>query len=182
MPVFAEVDCYQDQDLLLSFALRGPYLYWKHGSFRYGGLRNQIEALTPQLGPFRLRGLCAQNFWPLCQSLNSHVKQQGSYPAPAQWCDALVPILQSNRYNQEALKCPNAPSGNCSYAINPFCEPDSPPDTVLLFETRAGWNQHGGPQILSFNNHEPNGGNVLLKDGTVKFIRTEEELNQLRWE
>ncbi len=29
--------------------------------------------------------------------------------------------------------------------------------------------------------HNPKGGLVLLNDGTVKFIRTEEELKQLRW-
>ncbi|MGD8787584.1 MAG: hypothetical protein PVJ60_09190 [Phycisphaerales bacterium] len=39
----------------------------------------------------------------------------------------------------------------------------------------------GGPELFSFTNHDPKGGCVLLKDGTVKFIRTKEELNQLRW-
>ena len=52
---------------------------------------------------------------------------------------------------------------------------------VLLFETKAGWNQHGGPELFTFDNHDPHGGLVVLNDGTVKFIRTEEELKQLRW-
>jgi hypothetical protein len=52
---------------------------------------------------------------------------------------------------------------------------------VLLFETKAGWNQHGGPELFTFDNHDPKGGCVLLNDGTVKFIRTKEELHQLRW-
>ena len=52
---------------------------------------------------------------------------------------------------------------------------------VLLFETKAGWNQHGGPELFTFDNHDPKGGHVLLKNGTVKFIRTEDELRQLRW-
>ncbi|MHC4510879.1 MAG: hypothetical protein ACYTAO_18305 [Planctomycetota bacterium] len=68
------------------------------------------------------------------------------------------------------------------YAMNRHCEPDSPPDMVLLFETKAGWNQHGGPELFTFDNHEPKGGCVLLNDGTVRFIRTKEELQQLRWE
>ncbi|MBN1361583.1 MAG: hypothetical protein JW993_13375 [Sedimentisphaerales bacterium] len=67
------------------------------------------------------------------------------------------------------------------YAMNPDCGPNSPGDTVLLFETRAGWNQHGGPELFTFDNHDPKGGCVLLNDGTVKFIRTKEELAQLRW-
>ena len=48
-------------------------------------------------------------------------------------------------------------------------------------ELKAGWNQHGGPELFTFDNHDPRGGCVLLNDGTVKFIRTEEELKQLRW-
>jgi len=52
---------------------------------------------------------------------------------------------------------------------------------VLLFETKAGWNQHGGPELFAFDNHDPKGGCVLLTDGTVQFIRTEEELHALRW-
>lgn len=67
------------------------------------------------------------------------------------------------------------------YAMNPDWEPGSPPDTVLLFETKAGWNQHGGAELFTFDNHDPRGGCVLLNDGTVKFIRTEDELRRLRW-
>jgi hypothetical protein len=65
--------------------------------------------------------------------------------------------------------------------MNPHCEPNSPPDMVFLFETKAGWNQHGGPELFTFDHHEPRGGNVELKDSTVKFIRAEKELQQLRW-
>ena len=67
------------------------------------------------------------------------------------------------------------------YALNSNCRRDSPGDTVFLFEAKAGWNQHGGPELLTFDNHDPKGGLVFLKDGTLKFIRTEEELKQLRW-
>jgi hypothetical protein len=72
-------------------------------------------------------------------------------------------------------------SWQSDYAMNPTCKLDSPADTVLLFETMPGWNQHGGPELFTFNNHDPRGGLVLLNDGMVKFIRTEEELKQLRW-
>ncbi len=67
------------------------------------------------------------------------------------------------------------------YAMNPNCREDSPKDMILLFESKPGWNQHGGPELFTFDNHDPKGGCVLLNDGTVKFIRTEEELKQLRW-
>lgn len=78
-------------------------------------------------------------------------------------------------------KCPSAGYGECHYAMNPNCKLESPPNMVLLFETKGGWNQQGGPELFTFNNHDPRGGCVLLNDGTVKFIRTTEELQQLRW-
>lgn len=67
------------------------------------------------------------------------------------------------------------------YAMNSNCRADSSADMVLLFETTPGWNQHGGLELFTFDNHDPRGGLVLLNDGTVKFIRTEDELKQLRW-
>ncbi len=67
------------------------------------------------------------------------------------------------------------------YAMNSNCREGSPDDMVFLFESQPGWNQHGGPELFTFGNHDPKGGCVLLKDGTVKFIRTKEELQQLRW-
>ena len=42
--------------------------------------------------------------------------------------------------------------------------------------------RHGGPESFTFENHDPRGGCVLLNNGTVKFIRTEEELLALRWQ
>jgi hypothetical protein len=68
-----------------------------------------------------------------------------------------------------------------TYAMNPNCRKGSPPDMVLLFESKPGWNQHGGPELFTFDNHDPKGGLVRLNDAKVKFIRTEEELKQLRW-
>ncbi len=67
------------------------------------------------------------------------------------------------------------------YAMNSSCREGSPDDMVFLFESKPGWNQHGGPELFTFDNHDPRGGLVLLHDGTVKFIRTEQELQQLRW-
>ena len=67
------------------------------------------------------------------------------------------------------------------YAMNSSCREGSPDDMVFLFESQPGWNQHGGPELFTFDNHDPKGGCVLLNDGIVKFIRTTEELEHLRW-
>ena len=111
---------------------------------------------------------------------------EGPYPPPAKWCDTL---LQGYRVTADgrdvitakACECPGAGDGGCRYATNPNCKLDSPGDIVLLFETKAGWNQHGGPDLFVFDHHEPRGGCVSFNNGTVKFIRTKEELRQVRW-
>ena len=134
---------------------------------------------------------------PLSQA-GSSGKKKISYPVPTDWCDALVRACRTiKRPYQNIMKmrnqdiimpfvCPGTGESKSHlarghYAMNPNCKYDSPSDMVLLFETKAGWNQHGGPELFTFDNHDPKGGCVLLNDGTVKFIRTKEELQQLRW-
>lgn len=75
------------------------------------------------------------------------------------------------------LRSPFTRKGRCSYAMNPNCEPNSPPDTVLLFETEYGWNQYGGKEILTKGNHYGEGSNVLFNDYHCTFEKYPEELN-----
>ena len=44
------------------------------------------------------------------------------------------------------------------YAMNSNCRDGSPDDMVFLFESKPGWNQHGGPELFTFDNHDPKGG------------------------
>jgi len=136
------------------------------------------------LAQIRLRLECARNLRYLYTGLRVF-EDDVPYPSASTWCDALIRrYVRRPDTKTETLRhfvCPSGPNGNCHYAMNPACEPNSPTDMVLLFETKAGWNQHGGPELFTFDNHDPGGGCVLLNDGTVKFIRTEEELHALRW-
>jgi hypothetical protein len=88
-----------------------------------------------------------------------------------------------SRLHEARASVPSPPvdTWTSDYAMNPNCREGSPKDMVFVFESKPGWNQHGGPDLFTFDNHDPKGGLVLLNDGTVKFIRTEEELKQLRW-
>ena len=64
--------------------------------------------------------------------------------------------------------------------MNPNCHPNSPPDMVLLFETKGGWNQFGGPELLTTENHKGEGCYVLFNDVHVEFIK-KEAINELKW-
>ena len=117
---------------------------------------------------------------------------KGQYPTADKWCDLLEPYYKNN---SNVLICPatkksmcgyaktidpNA-KNQCSYAINPNAKRDCrfPATTILLFESNPGWDQSGGPELLTTQNH--NGGcNVLFCDGHVEFVRTE-NINNLRW-
>jgi len=100
------------------------------------------------------------------------------YPTADKWCDLLMEYAE---VSEKSFVCRSAGEGRSHYAINPNAEPNSPPDMVLLFETKGGWNQFGGPEILTFENHKGEGCNVLFNDSHVEFVKPE-RLGELKWE
>lgn len=69
------------------------------------------------------------------------------------------------------------------YALNPNAEPNSAPNVVLLFETADGWNQFGGPDLCSTQNHAAYGKigcNILFNDGRAKFVKPK-DISLLNW-
>ena len=102
----------------------------------------------------------------------------GNYPTLENWCDLIKVYL--GKGNEIILRCPEAKRAECNYAMNPYCEPNSPSDTVLLFETNGGWNLSGGPELLTTENHKKKICNVLFNDYTVKSIK-EDEIKNLKW-
>ena len=175
----------------------GFYLETEDGQwFHYDHLNLDVAQFSARLAPLVTRCRCADNLRRLYHSKMYSIVTgpDGAYARPDQWSSTVARggFYQAaiGAYSEEsllhvariALTCPGAHPLRCSYAMNPNCEPNSPADMVLLFETEIGWNQHGGPELFTFDNHDPKGGCVLLNDGTVKFIRTEEQLQALRWE
>jgi len=124
--------------------------------------------------------ICGANLSRLGQAMAAYANDtgRGSYPAPDKWCDLL---LGGDYAGGKCVFVGPAPgAGGCQYAMNPNCEPNSPPDIVLLFETKGGRNRSGGPEILTTDNHGGKGCNVLFNDGGVKFIPTD-KLSKLKW-
>jgi len=196
----AEVVCYSKGKSFLPFSICNDDRIVIEGKYviSFEGLPS-LKKLTPHIQAIDLRTRCAANLknqWYRFRVYNLHealrqndpsIRNKTLYPRPSEWCDNMLrpyPVMGGSgigRWGAKPHICPSAGEGKNHYAMNPNCKPDSPPDMVLLFETKAGWNQHGGPELFTFDNHKPKGGCVLLNDGTVKFIRTKEELNQLRW-
>jgi hypothetical protein len=93
-------------------------------------------------------------------------------------------LTEKENVDSKKFKCAGDGSQwRSSYAMNANIESfgsNAPDDMVLLFETKGGWNQSGGAEIMSTNNHKEEGCNVLFNDGTVEFIKTQ-DLKNLRW-
>jgi hypothetical protein len=103
-------------------------------------------------------------------------ENNGQYPQADKWCDLLFEYLE----NREVFICPAAlkkgDKSPCHYAMNPQCKPDSPPDTVLVFETKGGWNQHGGVELATTEYHDGKCC-VLFNDYYEKAIADPTKLN-----
>jgi len=201
----AEFDCYRGGERLTSFGVYADEIVETENGAQTWYLARTLDLrmLLPGIHNLEQRVQCALNLRDLYHRLRLFnrilARRAGRwptsgavvYPAYSVWFDELtspapgVRSLMSVFWMSTIKKphaCPGVGKGRSTYAMNPHCEPNSPGDTVLLFETEPGWNQHGGPELFAFDNHDPKGGCVLLNDGTVRFIRTEAELHALRWE
>jgi hypothetical protein len=102
------------------------------------------------------------------------------FPTPSKWCDLMI---KHTNVKPSTLRCFGATEGPCNFAMNKNIEKHglrSPLDMVVLFETYPGWNQSGGPEILTTENHQGDGCSVLFLDSHVEFVKTE-DLDDLKW-
>jgi len=127
------------------------------------------------------RVLCQSNLRSLRNGIvNYRLDHNNVYPPPDQWCDILNREFGPDERMFVCRSAQRNDKGRCHYAMNPDCEPNSPPDIVLLFETKPGWNQYGGSELLTFDNHNGKGANVLFNDGHVEFIKPK-DATKLKW-
>ncbi len=104
------------------------------------------------------------------------------FPPAATWCDAIKAGLGS----EKVFKCPAADtSSRCDYAFNAkldgLDEDKINPQTVMIFESDAGWNASGGPELMIGKPRHARMFVVALADGSIHQLR-ESELNTLRWD
>jgi len=113
-------------------------------------------------------------------------ENDGKYPSEYKWCD----LLKEYDIEKEFI-CPadKIAGERCSYAMNPYCKPNSPPDIVLLFESKPGWNRSGGKRLLNPDKHykrnwlwgyKTPGCYILFNDKHVEFVYAK-DFNDLKW-
>lgn len=142
--------------------------------------------LMPALARTRqiaFRMVCGQNMSSLGRAMLIYANDHESFPTTSKWCDLLI---EHAEVNPSLFRCPGAQfvQVRCSYAMNKnlenFDTGNAPHDMVALFETNPGWNQAGGPELLTTDNHQREGCNVLYVSGHVEFVMTQ-NLDKLKW-
>lgn len=125
--------------------------------------------------------VCLKNLRTLGVYLTMYAEaHEGRYPPAQRWCDVLVGEYGEHEDLNKVFRCPGDPKGPCSYAMNPNADPNGDYNVVLLFESKPGWNQHGGPELLTMENHKGQRCSVSSVDCSVRFVKAE-ELGELKW-
>jgi prepilin-type processing-associated H-X9-DG protein len=144
------------------------------------GMGIMIPALA-KVRQLAFRMTCGENLVGLGKAMAIYANDNnGRFPTSSKWCDLLVDRTQ---VAPTLFRCHGDKEGPCNYAMNKFAAglgPGAPANMVLLFETYPGWNQVGGAEILTVENHNGDGCNVLFMDGHAGFVKPE-FLRQLQW-
>ena len=131
-----------------------------------------------RLREYRRRIRCGENLVTLGKSMVIYAcDYDDKYPTANKWCDLLTKYAE---VSQKEFVCPSLGEGRCHYAMNPNAKLTSPPYIVVLFETKGGWNQFGGPGLVTFENHKGKGCNICFNDFHVEFVKPN-QLGELKW-
>jgi hypothetical protein len=183
---------YKDDEKILSYKIsdgaplinKGSLLAESGDSYSFqGGFPTFPAVMEKELGPYLMRSYCAVKLGFFGGDLIDLVMNT-KRPKLSEWCDVIGQRmlglgLPATKSQGGIFECPGAKTSH--FALNAHCTAGSPSGTILLFESKPGWNQRGGPELFSMDNHKPKGGHVLLKDGTMMFVRSYEELKRLHW-
>jgi prepilin-type processing-associated H-X9-DG protein len=141
-----------------------------------------LPAIFDAKSPRPSRGHCQVNLKNLGLYLAIYADDHDDvYPPAERWCDAIIDVFVSvDPKIRDFLRCPRAKMGPCNYAMNPNAGRPQVRDVVLLFESKSGWNQSGGSELLTTENHQGKGCSILFTDFHVEYVKTE-DLSGLKW-
>ncbi|MBN2212039.1 MAG: phage holin family protein [Sedimentisphaerales bacterium] len=148
-----------------------------------------------------VKSACMANMHQLSMGLMWYATEnKGQFSSTATWCDDIKEFVGTDY--DDCYKCPAIRQGDCHYAINEnllgvsLGRIKKPDEVVMIFESRqSGWNQHGGPELLAYEDHQwkdnrcqylpekskrPIGANIAFCDCHVEFVPVE-EYDKLRW-
>jgi len=144
------------------------------------------EARWPMSPPER-RVECLSHVKQLTEGLRMYADRYEVFPAPEQWEEAATAQVHGKTNAEKALHCPEVGERSVSYGYNGALagvRPDAlatPEQVPLVFESDAGWNAAGGPELLPKKPRHFGGDNYGFADGSVRWV-PREKAKDLIWE
>jgi hypothetical protein len=109
-------------------------------------------------------------------------------PEASSWCELVSPYIKDPGEKLEwVFLCPKARKLQCAYAYNDslnrakLSQITQPENLIALFESNAGWNAHGGKELLVKEPRHLRGDYYGFADGHVTWM-SREKLSEYRWE
>jgi len=143
-----------------------------------------LAILMPALNKTKVlaqRLVCATNLKGLGTAMMVYTDDNDNkYPTAEKWNDLLVSEVDAD---PRMFRCKSAQEGPSNYAMNENLAGKTdnvPAETVLLFESRPGWNQVGGVDDVNVDNHCGEGCNIVFADGYTEFVKLE-KICSLKW-
>ncbi len=105
----------------------------------------------------------------------------GQFPTASKWGDLVLEYAGSDR---ELFRCLAGPEGIYGYAFNRNLDSlkrdQVDPQTVMVFEADAVWNDAGDLDMAVLDRHPRPGCNVGFTDGHIEFVSAE-RIGELKW-
>ncbi|MBE0542628.1 MAG: DUF4190 domain-containing protein [Verrucomicrobia bacterium] len=145
----------------------------------------QAAMLLPALAKAKQRAqtiTCINNVKQLSLAVRMYsVASDDRFPPAENWSE----VIQHEVHANKVFQCPSDPSLRCAFAYNRklggLPEDEINPQTVLFFESDAGWNAAGGPELFSPHKHSRTSVIVGFADGSVRQL-PRAEVESLRWD
>jgi hypothetical protein len=129
---------------------------------------------------------CQDNMLEIYGAIKDYAdNHRGVLPDGPSWCDDL---LTATKINAKTFVCPAANvKEQSTYALNKYVAGtmlgNLPDDTILFFESAPGWNQMGGIELVTYENHslvKTQYFNAVLANGQVQHWPRNKAV-ELRW-
>jgi hypothetical protein len=116
--------------------------------------------------------MCLARLEELAAAWRTYLSAHGHHPLEDSWCDGVRPYLKS----ATAFACPSTGEPARGFAANRNLtgkhgvDASVAPMLVAIFESDAGWNAAGGPELLPPKPRHLGGDNYVLADGHVIWL------------
>ena len=122
------------------------------------------------------RATCSGNLELLREALQLHAeKHNGRLPSAHEWSGAVLAVISELKHNSQSrgsiMQCPANSSSACTYGFNASLAgkklAELPPGTILIYETKGGWNNAGDPRAQASCRHLDRRPNAIRVNGIV---------------